>query len=176
MRIDNSGALLFATTANNTTTAGLHLVPTPATEPPLLRFVKTFSGTRNAILNYHNGTYVGGMDFTNTTTSFPTSSDYRLKENVVPLANALERLQQLKPVRFNFKTEPDETIDGFLAHEVSPVVPNAVSGEKDAVAEDGSMKIQALDHSKLVPLLTGCIKELAAQVASLQARLAKLER
>ena len=174
-RITASGDLLFNTTTTSTSTAGLHIRPAPATENPYIAFVKTYSGTRNAILNYHNGTYVGGVDFSNTATAFPTSSDYRLKENVVELSNSLARIKALRPVRFNFIAEPEETIDGFLAHEVAEVVHNAVSGEKDGMNEDGSMRIQALDHSKLVPLLTAAVKELLAKIETLESKIEALE-
>lgn len=174
-RLDSSGNFLFNTTAFNTITPGFHIAVPPATENPYLRFVKTFSGTRNAILNYHNGAYVGGVDFTNTATAFPTSSDYRLKENVVELNDSLARIKALRPVRFNFITEPQETIDGFLAHEVAEIVPNAVSGEKDALNEDGSIHVQALDHSKLIPLLTAAVKELLAKIETLESKIEALE-
>jgi hypothetical protein len=74
-----------------------------------------------------------------TTTAFNTSSDYRLKENVVDLDNATTRLKQLKPKRFNFIADADTTVDGFLAHEVSDIVPEAVTGEKDEVRDFGNI-------------------------------------
>ena len=120
-------------------------------------------------------TNIGSISTTSTATAFNTSSDYRLKENVGPISAGLDRLAQLKPCRFNFISEPHETIDGFLAHEVAEVVPNAVFGAKDAVNEDGSIKVQALDNSKLVPLLTAAIQELNAKVEALEARVAVLE-
>jgi hypothetical protein len=175
VRVDTSGNILIKTTAANNTTPGTYFSSPGATYANNLTFVKTFSGTQNGILNYHNGTYVGGVDFTNTTTSFPTSSDYRLKENVVEIEGGLDRLMNLKPVRFNFIAEPEQTVDGFLAHEVQEVVPNAVSGTKDAVNPDGTAKIQSLDHSKLVPLLTAAIQELKAKVEALEARVDMLE-
>jgi hypothetical protein len=160
----------------NITTAGVHFTKSGnAANPASMVMVKTVSGLVNSIVNYYAGAYVGGMDFDNTTTYFPAPSDYRLKENVVPLSGALTRLNQLNPVRFNFIAEPDKTVDGFIAHEVATVVPNAVLGEKDAVKEDGSMKIQSLDQSKLVPLLVGALQELSAKVVVLEARVSQLE-
>ena len=79
-----------------------------------------------------------------------THHDYRLKENVVYDWDATTRLKQLRPARFNFiEDETDTAIDGFIAHEVTSVVPNAVYGEKDAVEEDGAIKPQQIDTSKL---------------------------
>ena len=101
---------------------------------------------------------------------YTTSSDYRLKENVTDLTGATERLNQLNPVRFNFTRLPDETVDGFLAHEVQTIVPEAVVGEKDAVNEDGSIQSQGIDQSKLVPLLVATIQELEARIATLEAK------
>jgi hypothetical protein len=175
LRITGGGKILFHCTTSNNAAGEAYFSSVPATEPPFLTFAKTYSGPRNVILNFHNGTYIGGVDMDNVSTSFPTSSDYRLKENVVEIPNSLQRLKTLRPVRFNFISEPSRTIDGFLAHEVKEVVPNAVSGEKDEIHEDGSIKVQALDHSKLVPLLTAALKELNTKVEALEARVAALE-
>jgi hypothetical protein len=83
---------------------------------------------------------VGTINTSGTTTGFNTSSDYRLKENVITEWDATTRLKQLKPSRFNFKADKDTTVDGFLAHEVSSIVPVAVSGEKDETQDLGTIK------------------------------------
>ena len=104
-----------------------------------------------------------------------------MKENVVSLSNALDRVGQLQPKRFSWISEesPADTQDGFLAHEVSPVVPEAVSGEKDAVKiNDDGVEVpvyQGIDQSKLVPLLTAAIKELKAELDEAKARITALE-
>ena len=82
--------------------------------------------------------------------------------------DATSRLKQLKPSRFNFKADKDMTVDGFLAHEVSSVVPIAVTGEKDAVDKDGNPEYQGIDQSKLVPLLVKTVQELEARIAKLE--------
>jgi len=112
---------------------------------------------------------VGSIAVGTTSTAYNTSSDYRLKENVVPIENAVARIDSLNPVRFNFKAEPDVTVDGFIAHEVTSVVPEAISGEKDAVDEDGNPVYQGIDQAKLVPLLVAAVQELSARVAELEA-------
>jgi len=105
----------------------------------------------------------------NNATQYNTSSDYRLKENVDYTWDATTRLKQLKPAQFNWITDETNTaIDGFLAHEVSSVVPQAVTGEKDAVYEDGEPKYQGIDHSVLVPLLVKTIQELEARITTLE--------
>jgi hypothetical protein len=114
---------------------------------------------------------VGFIDTTGTTTRYITSSDYRLKENVVPVTDGITRLQQLKPSRFNFIADPDTVVDGFLAHQVQTVVPEATTGEKDAVDDDGNPVYQGIDQSKLVPLLTAALQEAVAKIESLEARL-----
>lgn len=116
-----------------------------------------------------NFTQVGSITATVSATAYNTSSDYRLKENVVPIENAVARIDNLNPVRFNFKVEPNVTVDGFLAHEVTPVVPEAITGEKDAVDADGSPVYQGIDQAKLVPLLVAAVQELSARVAALEA-------
>ena len=117
-------------------------------------------------------TSVGSISVTTTATAYNTSSDYRLKENVVPLANAADRLNQLQVHRFNFIADPDNTVDGFLAHEAQAVVPECVTGTKDEVDDEGNPVYQGIDQSKLVPLLTGALQEALAKIEALEQRLA----
>ena len=130
-------------------------------------------------------TEVGGISFNSGGTSFNQSSDYRRKENIVDLTGAITRLKTLLPKRFNFKTEPSVTRDGFLAHEVT-AVPEAITGTKDAVAtaDDvatnrasnvGDPIYQQIDQSKLVPLLTAALQEEISKREALEARVAALE-
>jgi len=128
------------------------------------------TGTSNhTIINFDNGNGgVGTIQMNGSATAYNTSSDYRLKENVNYDFDATSRLKQLKPARFNFKADADTTVDGFIAHEVSSVVPEAISGTKDAVREDGSIQPQGIDQSKLVPLLVKTIQELEARIKTLE--------
>jgi hypothetical protein len=107
--------------------------------------------------------------------AFNTSSDYRLKENVVAMTGATDRLKQLNPSRFNFIADADTTVDGFLAHEVQAVVPEAITGTKDAVDADGNPVYQGIDQSKLVPLLTAALQEALTKIDALEARITALE-
>ena len=117
-----------------------------------------------------NGT-VGSITTNASTTAYNTSSDYRLKENIEPAIDGITRLQQLKPCRFNFTASSSHIIDGFIAHEVQVVVPECVTGEKDAVDDDGNPVYQGIDQSKLVPLLTAALQEAIAKIEILEARL-----
>ena len=116
----------------------------------------------------------GSIGLTSSAVSFNTSSDYRLKENVDYTWDATTRLKQLKPARFNWISDETNTLqDGFLAHEVSSIVPEAIHGEKDAVYPvghelEGEIKGQEMDHSKLVPLLVKTVQELEARIATLE--------
>ena len=126
---------------------------------PLTQFAYTASGY----------TEVGTISTNGSSVSYNTSSDYRLKENVATLTNAVTRVKQLNPVRFTWINNPAAgTVDGFIAHEVSPVVPEAVVGAKDATNPDGSIRAQGIDQAKLVPLLVAAIKELTARVEALE--------
>ena len=120
------------------------------------------------IIFQNGGTQVGYVSSTTTSTAYVTSSDYRLKENVVEISGATERLKQLKPSRFNFIVDPDNTVDGFLAHEVQAIVPEAIHGTKDEVDADGNPVYQGIDQSKLVPLLVATIQELEARITALE--------
>jgi hypothetical protein len=122
------------------------------------------------MIDFFNNTnsIVGSISQNGSTTAYNTSSDYRLKENITDLTNATDRLKQLAPKRFNFKADADTTVDGFIAHEVSSIVPEAITGTKDAVDADGNPEYQGIDQSKLVPLLVATIKELEARIAALE--------
>ena len=118
---------------------------------------------------------VGRINTSGSATSYVTSSDYRLKENVVDMTGAIDRVKQLSPKRFNFIADADTTVDGFLAHEVESVIPNAVTGKKDAVDENGDIDPQGIDHGFLVPLLTKALQEQQATIEALTARITALE-
>ena len=122
------------------------------------------------------GTQIGGINISGTTTQYITSSDYRLKENVVDLTGASARVNQLDVKRFNFIADDTNTlVDGFLAHEVATVVPEAINGTKDAIDADGNPDYQGIDQSKLVPLLTAALQEALTEIASLKTRVEALE-
>jgi hypothetical protein len=111
-----------------------------------------------------------------TASAFNDTSDYRLKSNIVPLENAISRLNQLEVRRFNWNDRLDEPkVDGFIAHEVAPIIPEAVLGEKDAVHEDGTPNYQGIDKSKIVPLLTAALQEAISKIEQLETRIQTLE-
>ena len=130
------------------------------------------AGTGNSTrINFSQaGTQIGAIYASGgTSISYNTSSDHRLKENVVDLTGATARLKQLNPKRFNFIANPSVTVDGFLAHEAQTVVPEAVTGSHNEVDDDGNPKYQGIDQAKLVPLLVATIQELEARIATLEA-------
>ena len=116
------------------------------------------------------GTTVGTISTNGTITGYNTSSDYRLKDDIQPVTGASERLMALNPVNFAWLADGSRT-DGFIAHEVQEVVPQAVTGEKDAVDEDGNPEYQGIDQSKLVPLLTAALQEAFQRIEALEAQL-----
>ena len=118
---------------------------------------------------------VGRINTSGSATSYVTSSDYRLKENVVDMTGAIDRVKQLLPKRFNFIADADTTVDGFIAHEAQAIIPEAITGEKDAVDADGNIEAQGIDQSKLVPLLTGALKEAIAKIETLETKVKALE-
>tara|TARA_R100000455_G_C6243986_1_gene102176 strand:- start:31 stop:960 length:930 start_codon:yes stop_codon:yes gene_type:complete len=131
---------------------------------------KASSGGTTHLIIKNGGSTVGSISSNTGQTFYNTTSDYRVKENVVAMTDATARLKQLQPKRFNFKTDKDNTVDGFLAHEVSSIVPEAIFGKKDAVDEDGNIDLQGIDQSKLVPLLVKTVQELEARITSLESK------
>jgi len=127
------------------------------------------SGIRYAMYIVNGaGGEVGKISYTNTTVTYATTSDHRLKENVTADWDATTRLKQLNPVRFNFIVNANTTVDGFLAHEVQSVVPEAITGTHNEVDADGNPVYQGIDQSKLVPLLVKTIQELEARITALE--------
>lgn len=142
---------------------------------------------------------VGSISVAASSTSYLTSSDYRLKENVTDLTGASDRINQIPVHRFNFIADPDKTVDGFLAHEVQDIVPEAISGEKDAMRDeeyevtpavlddDGNVVTEAvmgtrsvpdyqgIDQSKLVPLLTAALQEALAKIETLETEMTSVK-
>jgi hypothetical protein len=128
-----------------------------------------------------NGSTVGTITQNGTSsTSYNTTSDYRLKENIVPMTGSIDRLKGLKPSKFNFIDQDvsrgaTPTVDGFIAHEVSDIIPEAITGEKDGLDFEGNPEYQSIDQSKIVPLLTGALQEAISKIESLEARIKALE-
>ena len=168
MRINNAGNLLVGRTG----TDGAAVIQAPASST--VPSYGSAAGVSTAITHFEfrnsNG-LVGTISTNASATAYNTSSDYRLKENVIPVSDGIVRLQQLKPSRFNFIADSDQTVDGFIAHEVQAVVPECVTGEKDAVDDDGNPIYQGIDQSKLVPLLTAALQEAVAEIKALKDRL-----
>jgi hypothetical protein len=175
MRITSDGTILVGITSPIITSNGFSLRKNSyfhATNTDQECILINRLGTDGAIVSIRKaGTAVGSISVTATATAYNTSSDYRLKENVTPVSDGIIRLQQLKPSRFNFIADPDTVVDGFIAHEVQTIVPEAITGEKDAVDDDGNPEYQGIDQSKLVPLLTAALQEAIGEIESLKARL-----
>jgi hypothetical protein len=167
MRINSSGNVGIGETS---ITARLHIKANgDTTTPCVINNTAAGADTRNQIQFQRNGTIVGSITSTASATAYNISSDYRLKENVVTDWDATTRLKQLKPSRFNFIVDADKTVDGFLAHEVQDIVPEAITGEKDGE------EMQGIDQSKLVPLLTKALQEALTKIEQLETRLETLE-
>jgi len=173
MRISNTGEVLFGTTASTAAAGGVSIQTNLADGANVFPRLSFNSSSTNAdLVNFkYLGTQVGRINVTNTATAYVTSSDYRLKENVESVTDGIARLRQLKPSRFNFIVDSDITVDGFIAHEVQDVVPEAIFGTKDAVDADGNPVYQGIDQSKLVPLLTAALQEALQKIEDLEGRL-----
>jgi hypothetical protein len=163
------------------------------------RFSRSGTSARYQIQFYNGNGAVGRIETSGTSTSYVTSSDYRLKENVTDISDGITRLKQLQPRRFNFIADADTTVDGFIAHEAAIIIPEAVTGTKDAVmdeeyevkaavtdddgaiveeAEMGTRSVpdmQGIDQSKIVPLLTAALQEAIAKIETLETKVAVLE-
>ena len=156
------------------------------------------SGQNGVAIDFKNngGSTTGSIVQGQSTVGYNTSSDYRLKENIVNITDGITRIKQLSPKRFNFIADTTNTLqDGFIAHEVTPVIPEAVTGVKDAtyttyydnfdtipegkaigdVKEEGAINPQSLDYAKFTPLITAALQEAIAKIETLETKVAALE-
>jgi len=144
------------------------------------------TATRN-ILDFHNSSGAQGyIQMTTSAVTYNSISDYRVKENIVPMTGSIDRIKSLKPSRFNFKQDPSKTVDGLIAHELSEIIPQAVSGEKDAMRTEtyevspateskeavmGEREVidpQGVDYGKITPLLVGALQEIITRIEALE--------
>jgi hypothetical protein len=129
------------------------------------------SGVTGSVIRFsYNGGFVGSISTDGSNTAYNTSSDYRLKEEIVPIENPVTKILSLNPVNFKYKNSKTRQ-DGFIAHELQEVLPYMVVGEKDAIDEDGIPVYQEVDYSKLTPILIAAIKELKTELETLKTRL-----
>jgi len=170
MRIDTSGNVLVGATNNAIGNVGFKFNSTG-----FARSERSGTAAQGHIAFTNANGDRGSITTNSTSTQYNTTSDYRLKENVTGITDGIERVKQLNPSRFNFIVDADTTVDGFMAHEAATVVPEAVTGEKDAVDADGNPEYQGIDQSKLVPLLTAALQEAITKIEDLESRVATLE-
>ena len=172
MRLDSSGRLMVGTVTN----AGKFTVSYDSSIQQAIA-IRTTSGTFTGgpmIFQNSSGGTAGYISQTASTVAYNTSSDYRLKENVQPMQNALAVISALKPSTYDWIGH-SESGEGFIAHELQKTIPIAVTGIKDAVNEDGSIKAQGVDYSKIVVHLVAAIQEQQAMITALTARITALE-
>jgi hypothetical protein len=179
MRIDSSGTLLMGTTSASgwaLGTGGVAVKTAIAGNQCFTAWNADTSGTR-FLAYFGTGssfTNVGAITTNGTSTSYVTSSDYRLKEDIAPMTGALATVQALKPVTYKWKVDGSDG-QGFIAHELQAIVPDAVVGEKDAVDAEGNPIHQGVDTSFLVATLTAAIQEQQTIINDLKARIETLE-
>jgi len=183
LRITSSGFVLFGQTLTSTpgyfnTTVGAGLEPSNGAlflsrgdAFDVLSLNNNTASTATVVSIRRSGSVVGTITTTSGSTAYNTSSDYRLKDNVLPLTDAIYRLKQLNPVRFNFVSQPASTLDGFLAHEAQSVVPESVTGVKDEEDSLGNPIYQGIDQSKLVPLLVAALQETLERLEAVESAL-----
>jgi hypothetical protein len=174
MRIDSSGNLLVGTTSNSY--SGKQVISFDNASIRGTNYQMTSTSYNQESIAFWNpaGTRVGYIFANGSGTSYVTSSDYRLKENVLPMVGALETIAQLKPVTYDWISDKSQG-QGFIAHELQAVVPDCVTGEKDAVDADGNPQYQGIDTSFLVATLTAAIQEQQTIINDLKARVETLE-
>ena len=192
MRITSGGSILMGTTANPTSalltgtgslmwagsnvnnTAGNEFFFINGGDRYIVNHGTSLSGSSVHFYFLNPNGIVGNINTNGSSTVYATSSDYRLKENIAPMMGALAKVSALKPVTYKWKVDGSNG-EGFIAHELAEVVPNAVTGEKDAVDEEGKPVYQGVDTSFLVATLTAAIQEQQQIINDLKARIETLE-
>jgi len=184
MRIDSSGDLLVGTSTQNTLDGGRLQVLQSADNCAVFRTTSPNyqivcqagqgSNTGNQISFRYSSSVVGNIVSTGSATAYNTSSDYRLKEDIAPMTGALDKVKELKPCTYTWKSTSKQG-EGFIAHELAEVCPDAVTGEKDALDAKGNPQYQGIDVSFLVATLTAAIQELNAKVDAQALEIAALK-
>jgi hypothetical protein len=177
MRIDSSGNVLVGTTSQVGSGLICAVGDASVVNPITIKNTGSAAASNRYFAYFINSSnaMAGGISHTaSTTTAYTTSSDYRLKENIVPMTGALDTVAQLKPVTYTWKADGSDG-QGFIAHELQAVVPDAVVGEKDAVDAEGKPQYQGIDTSFLVATLTAAIQEQQTIINDLKARVTALE-
>jgi hypothetical protein len=170
-RITSGGDLLVGTTTFASGQNGVLLRGTSGGATDEVLQVRTSgTGSKFNTAFYNDNGRVGSIDTNGSSTSFSTSSDYRLKHDIAPMTGALAKVALLKPCTYKWNVNGSDG-EGFIAHELAKVVPQCVTGEKDAIDADGKPKYQGIDVSFLVATLTAAIQEQQAIIESLKARL-----
>ena len=188
MRIDSSGHFFFSTTSQGVagghfnidgSGSGRNAFSVKGTTGNYV-MVSDAGGSTGDHINFRN--YTGGDNETGrikddgSNVTYHTTSDYRLKENVVAISDGISRVKQLNPIRHTgIGNSAPGTIDGWLAHELDEVCPYAVDGEKDATNPDGSINPQGVDYGRITPLLTAALKEAIAKIEKLETEVAALK-
>jgi len=170
MLIDSSGKVIVSSTTYTNHNAAQFLAVGDGATAPMATIVPSTASYTNIHFRNPNGN-VGSIATSGSATSYNTSSDYRLKENVVDISDGITRVKQLSPKRFNFIVDDTTTVDGFIAHEAQTVVPEAVTGTHNEVDDEGNAVMQGIDQSKLVPLLTAALQEAIGEIETLKQRL-----
>jgi len=171
MRIDTSGNLLVGVTSTFTSIVqGIQAQAVGGASLALNRTTNTGAVARF----FYAGTEVGNISVTGSATTFNSTSDYRLKENVVPMTDALNKVSLLKPVTYTWKADGSAG-QGFIAHELQAIIPDAVTGEKDAIDKNGNPEYQSIDPRNIVATLTAAIQELNAKVEAQAATITALQ-
>ena len=187
IRVNSSGQLLLGTTSNNSDSYKMIVDCDSGSKGIDVRNVSYNSDNgafrsvppgntsyRFAVMLNSSNSTVGKIEVTSANTTYTTSSDYRLKENITPLENGLDRLNQLKPVKFNW-IESGQEEEGFIAHEVDEIFSDAVVGEKDAVQDNGTVSPQTMDYGRITPLLVKAIQEQQEQIEHLKTEIQTLK-
>lgn len=131
----------------------------------------TASASGSALISFlSGGSLLGSITHNNVNITYGGTSDYRLKENIQPITDALSKVMRLKPCTYKWKKN-GALGQGFIAHELQEVIPDAVVGGKDAVNEDGSIKAQQIDPRLIVATLAAAIQELKAEIEDLKSQI-----
>jgi hypothetical protein len=175
-RIDSSGAFIFKASSGSTTLANSDTAFVPdAGYGQYLVLGNTYGSGKTYVTFKYNATGIGTIAANSTSSvAYNTTSDYRLKENIFPMTGALAKITALKPCTYTWKLDGSSS-QGFIAHELAEIVPECVTGAKDAVDAEGNPKYQGIDTSFLVATLTAAIQEQQALIETLTQRITALE-
>ena len=174
MRIDSSGNLLVGKTGTSNVNNGFALVPNGASnivrDGGLCMQFNRKTSDGDILQFLKDATTVGSISVTASATSYNTTSDKRLKDNIQTITDGTEKVMAMNAVTHTWKNKPDtKPVHGFIAQEMQQIIPEAVTGNPD------SEEMMSMDYGRITPLLVASLQDAHKKIKELENKINNME-